>query len=88
MEEEIKQEATVKESKGLSIASMVLGLSGLILFALPCGVLAIIFSVLAKRKGKSGMATAGLVLGIIDAVFGLIAIIAAAKGVATFPSIF
>ena len=64
-----------EEKKGMSIASMVLGIVGLIVFALPCGILAIIFSILGKKKGGKGFATAGLVLGIIDAVFGLIAII-------------
>lgn len=61
--------------KGLAIASMVLGLVGLVIFGLPCGILAIIFSIVSKKKGKSGMATAGLVLGIIDVVFVVIALI-------------
>ena len=60
------------DNTGMSIASLVLGIVGLIVFAIPCGVLAIIFAALAKKKGKNGMATAGLVLGIIDAVFGVI----------------
>lgn len=71
-------------NNGMSIASMVLGIVGLIIFAFPCGVLAIIFAILAKKKGKNAMATAGLVLGIIDAVFGLIAIIASMAGVTLF----
>ena len=68
-------EMGVEEKKGMSIASMVLGIVGLIVFALPCGILAIIFSILGKKKGGKGFATAGLVLGIIDAVFGIIAIV-------------
>ena len=64
-----------EEKKGMSIASMVLGIVGLIVLALPCGILAIIFSILGKKKGGKGFATAGLVLGIIDAVFGIIAIV-------------
>ena len=55
-----------ENGKGLAVASMVLGLVGLLAFALPCGILAIVFSVVSKKKMKSGMATAGLVLGIID----------------------
>ena len=64
-----------EEKKGMSIAWMVLGIVGLIVLALPCGILAIIFSILGKKKGGKGFATAGLVLGIIDAVFGIIAIV-------------
>ena len=69
---EEKSEVTSSEpansGKGLATASMVLGIVGLIVAALPCGILAIIFSVVSKKKMKSGMATAGLVLGIIDLV--------------------
>ena len=72
---EEKNEVINEEKKGMSIASMVLGIVGLIIFALPCGILAIIFSILGKKNGGKGMATAGLVLGIIDVVFGLFAII-------------
>lgn len=66
---------TNNDNIGMSVASLVLGIVGLIIFAVPCGVLAIIFAVLAKKKGKNGMATAGLVLGIIDAAFGILYII-------------
>ena len=74
--EVVKEEKVInEEKKGMSIASMVLGIVGLVIFALPCGILAIIFSILGKKKGGKGFATTGLVLGIIDAVFGVIAII-------------
>lgn len=65
----------VQENKGQSIASMVLGLVGLLIFALPCGILAIIFSALGRKKGGKGFAIAGLILGIFDTVFGLFNII-------------
>lgn len=65
----------VPENKGLSIASMVLGIVGIFAFALPCGILAIIFSVLGKKKGGSGFATTGLVLGILDVVFPVLLIL-------------
>lgn len=42
-----------KQSNGLAIASMVLGIVGIVLAAI------------AKKKAKSGMATAGLVCSII-----------------------
>ena len=52
--------------KGFAIASLILGIVSLIIAALPCGTMAVIFAVLAKKKGfTGGMATAGLVLGII-----------------------
>lgn len=70
--EVITDENPTEEKKGFSIASLVLGLGGLLLFAIPCGILAIIFSILGRKKGGKGMATAGLVLGIIDVVFGVI----------------
>ena len=76
--EVIKEEQpTNEEKKGMSIASMVLGIVGLLLFPLPCGILAIIFSILGKKKGGKGFATAGLVLGIIDAAYGVISLIIA-----------
>lgn len=75
----------VEEKKGLSIASMILGIVGFIIFALPCGILAIIFSILGKKKGGKGFATAGLILGIIDVIFGLIAIVTA---ISTFATLF
>ena len=56
---------------------MVLGLVGLFLFAVPCGILAIVFSIIGKKKGGKGFATAGLILGIVDIAWGLFAIIAA-----------
>lgn len=80
---ENENQTPVEEKKGLSIASMVLGLVGLLIFALPCGILAIIFSLLGKKKGGKGFATAGLILGIIDVAFGVIAIVTAASTLAT-----
>lgn len=76
-----ESQPTNEEKKGMSIASMVLGIVGLLLFALPCGILAIIFSILGKKKGGKGFAIAGLVLGIIDTVYGVIAIIIALAAV-------
>ena len=80
---ENENQTPVEEKKGLSIASMVLGLVGLIIFAIPCGILAIIFSILGKKKGGKGVATSGLILGIIDVAFGLFAIITAFSALAT-----
>lgn len=82
---ENENQTPIEEKKGLSIASMVLGLVGLVIFAVPCGILAIIFSIIGKKKGGKGFATAGLILGIIDVAFGLLAIIIS---LSTFASIF
>ena len=53
---------------GFSIASLVLGIFGLVLFLMPyiaifLSILAVVFS--ALQKPKNGMSTTGLVLGII-----------------------
>lgn len=66
-----------EEKKGLSIASMVLGIISVVLFcfayiSIPCSILAIIFGFVGKNKGGKGMAIAGIVLGIIAIVlYGL-----------------
>ena len=62
------EENNKKESMGFSIASLVLGIFGLILFLMPyiaifLSILAVVFSSL--QKPKNGMSTTGLVLGII-----------------------
>lgn len=65
-------EGNTQESKGLSIASMVLGIIALVLFCIPyvcipCGLIGIILGgvSLAKKQGGKGMAIAGLVCSII-----------------------
>lgn len=70
MDNEVNQNAVPAEKKGFSIASMVLGIVGLVCcciwwIAIPCSILAIIFGILGKKKGGKGMAITGLVLGII-----------------------
>lgn len=68
------QPAPAKDAgKGFAIASMVLGIVSLFIFGYIAGALAIIFSVVAKKKGStSKMATAGLVLGIIGVAGALL----------------
>lgn len=78
-----------KQSNGLAIASMVLGIVAIVLSCVPyicygAWVLAIVGIVLAakaKRVSKSGMATAGLVCSIISLVISGIAVIIVALGV-------
>ena len=80
-ENEVKQTEVVNESKGLSIASMVLGIVSLVMLcvyyiSIPCAILAIIFSVVGRKKGGKGMATAGLVLGIIALAIDIVIVVA------------
>lgn len=69
-DKKMENEAVVTEKKGLSIASMVLGIISIVAFcstwiAIICSILAIIFGVIGKKKGGAGMAKAGLICGII-----------------------
>lgn len=70
-----------KPVNGFAIASMVIGILSLVLcccseyLGLILGILAIIFAVIAKKQGPSGMATAGLICGIIALVLSAVAII-------------
>ncbi len=60
---------------GFSISAFVLGVVGLIVAGIICGILAIIFGVIGLGKGKlKGLAIAGLILGIIDLIGALIVI--------------
>lgn len=66
--------------KGLSIASMVLGIVSVVLcclwyVSLPCAILAIIFGVIGKKRDGRGMAIAGLVLGIIAVALYVLAVV-------------
>lgn len=76
--------------KGLSIASMVLGIVSVVLcclwyVSLPCAILAIIFGIIGKKRDGRGMAIAGLVLGIIAIALYVLAVagIASLFGIAT-----
>lgn len=74
------------QSKGLAIASMVLGIISVVLFCIPyigipCGVIALILGgvSLATKKGGKGMAIAGLVCGIIGIAVYVICLIVGAS---------
>lgn len=70
-----------KQSNGLAIASMVLGIVSLILACiLPYvswvpAIVGIVLAAIAKKKAKSGMATAGLVCSIIALVVVIILLV-------------
>lgn len=63
---------------GKAITGFVLSLVGLIIAALPCGIIGLVFSSIAftqtankNLKGK-GLAISGLVISLIDIVFGIV----------------
>ena len=64
--------------KEFAIVSMILGIISITsCSAIPCGVMAVIFGVLAKKKGyPGGMANAGLITGIISICVFVLLIIA------------
>lgn len=75
--EEKKEEKNQKDRKGFAIASMVLGIVALVFFciwyiSIPCGILAIIFGILAIKSTGRGMAIAGLITGSIGFVLTIL----------------
>ncbi len=70
-------EAPVKSS-GKAIAGFVLSIIGIIVLAIPCGIIGLILSALSfretsdgSRRGR-GLAIAGFVISIVDIVMGLV----------------
>ncbi len=71
----VYQQPVKPPAQGFAIASMVLGIIGLLIFPYILGTLGIIFGGVAKSKGnKNGMATAGIVMGIIAVALWLVQI--------------
>lgn len=87
MEENMQQPNNItNESKGLSIASMVLGIIALVFFCfvyicIPCGIISIILGgvALATKKAGKGMAIAGLVCSIIGIAIYVICLLVGAS---------
>jgi len=76
------EKATAKKYSGKSITGFVLSLVGILVAAIPCGIIGLVFSALGMKdaeineyKGK-GLAISGLIISIIDIVLGLIIVIA------------
>ncbi len=78
------------KSNGMATASLILGIVSIVTgffgwLGIICGILAIIFAVVAKNKikadpalaGSKGQATGGLVMGIIGLIIGIAVIIIA-----------
>ena len=75
-------EVNKEQSKGLSIASMVLGIVSLVFYcfwfvSVPGAILAIIFGFIGMKRAGRGMAIAGLVLGIVTLVVLAVTMMAA-----------
>jgi len=71
----------MEEKKGMSIASMVLGIIGLVFWCIPIlggpiGIVGLILGIVGRKKGGRGMATAGIVMSIITIVLAVINAIA------------
>lgn len=65
----------MKDYKGFAISSFVLSLVAILVAAIICGPLAIIFGAIARQskdKGIKGLATAGMAIGIVDTVIMII----------------
>ena len=61
---------------GQAIAAMICGIASIVFCMLPAGIVAIILSNIAKKRGNtSGMATAGLITGIIGSIVSVIYIV-------------
>ena len=77
MEEENIVKTEEQKNNGMSIAGLVLGIIAAVTFCLwyisiPCAILAIIFSIIGKKKGGKGMPKAGLILGIVSLIVCII----------------
>ena len=82
------EENEQKESNGLGVASLVLGILSIIFIfvvqwiGLILGIIGIVLAVNARKNNPSGVATAGLVLSIVGTVFCALGFIACAACVA------
>ncbi len=86
---QIDMATTQHPKKGMAIASMVLGIVSIVLscawyICIPCGILAIIFGVLANKEGKIGFAKAGIIMGIIGLAFAVLLLTILASILALF----
>ena len=82
MDENIQQQNNNNESKGMAIASMVLGILGLVFWCVPIlnlilAVLALIFGIVVmhKKSAGKGMGISGFVCGILGTLWGIYYII-------------
>lgn len=68
----------VTKFSAMAIVGFVLSLVGILVAAIPCGIIGLVFSSLGMRDAQvrryrgNGLAIAGLVVSIIDIIFGII----------------
>ncbi len=77
------QQPPQEEKKGMSIASMVLGIVGLIAWCIPIiggpvGIVGLILGIVGMKKGGKGMAIAGIIMSVITIILAVINAIAGA----------
>lgn len=70
------QPEVTEEKKGLSIASMILGICGLLAWCIPCcgypvTITGLILGIVGIKKGGKGMAIAGIILSAITLLLTL-----------------
>ncbi len=75
-----QQESTIIKVEGLGLAGMIVGLAGLLVLPIPCGIVAVIFGAISlarfkknpnKYRGK-GFAVTALVVGLVVLTLGII----------------
>ena len=64
-------DGAVEESKGLAIASLILGIVSILCGGGIFSIVGIILAIVAKKKGQAGPHTVGLILSIVGLVLGL-----------------
>ena len=69
-----------EDGHGLGVASLVLGIIGVVsscvpILGLPTGIVGLILGLSAKKRGEGGMAVAGVVLSIIAIVLAVISMV-------------
>ncbi len=78
MDQYTNNNGELKKNNGLALTSFILGLVGLILAGIPCGICAVVFGGIGMAKFKpesqknKWMAITGLILGIVDVVGAII----------------
>ena len=65
-------DGAVEESKGLAIASLILGIVSIICGGGIFGIVGLILAIVAKKNGQAGPHTVGLILNIVGLVLGII----------------
>ncbi|MBQ8231607.1 MAG: DUF4190 domain-containing protein [Lachnospiraceae bacterium] len=86
------QQEPPKQTNVLAIVGMILGIISILAgccgwYSLFLGIPGIICSILARKQGKSGMATAGIVCSVIGIILGILMTVLAVAIVGIFSSI-